>query len=67
MMESKGYSVGSTRWTGDQNVTLEIGLNYEFNGEKVNASDAEAQNAFINGISGEGDNLLSEIIKTAII
>lgn len=65
VVASNGYSLGQSRWTGDSNTILELGLNYEFNGEKVDAGDAEAQNAFIEGISGEGDSLTSKIIAAA--
>ena len=52
--EAEGFEVGSTRWSGEDNTTLELGLEYRYDGEKINSKDQEAQQAFLEKIQGDG-------------
>ena len=53
-INEEGFEYASMRWSGEDGLTLEIGLEYRYNGEKINAKDVEAQQEFLNKIQGDG-------------
>ena len=63
-IEGEGFEIGSTRWSGDDEV-IEFGLKYTLNGEKVDASSEEAQKAFLDKINGE-DGLKHKLVDAVI-
>ena len=54
VVEGENFTIGSTRWSGEENTTLEIGLRYEYDGEKIDSKSAEEQQAFLEKIQGDG-------------
>ncbi len=62
------FEIGSVRWSSDaaNGTTLEIGLEYKYNGKEIDASNEELQKQFLDSINGEGDDD-AESLKYKII
>ena len=70
LLKEEGFKVseGKERWSGEDNTTLEIGIEY---GDKKSGDDAEYQEQFLNSIQGtEAENFedgilfkISELVK----
>lgn len=50
-----GFSVGSIRWSENDTdgMVLEVGINYSYNGKKIDSTDNAAQQEFIKLVTGE--------------
>ncbi|MBR6737935.1 MAG: protein translocase subunit SecF [Clostridia bacterium] len=56
VITGEGFSIGSTRWSGDSNTILEVGLEYEVGGKKVSSKSEDEQRAFLEKIEGTEEN-----------
>lgn len=70
-VKNNGFDLSYIRWSENDadGVTAEIGLNYKYDGKKIDSKDAEAQSDFTKKVQGDEldtDGALSAKIMTAL-
>ncbi len=60
VIESEGFEIGSTRWSGD-NTTYEVGIKYTLHGKKVDSSSEEAQTEFLELANGIKEKIVAAV------
>ena len=71
VIEDNKYDVSSLRWSENDTdgAVLEVGISYEYDGKKIDASDVDAQKTFTNnitGVEGEYENSLISKIEAEV-
>ena len=62
-VKAEGFEIGSTRWSGNDETTFEIGLKYTLSGKKVDANNEQAQAEFLEKIRNEKTGLMTKITQ----
>lgn len=58
-IEAEGFEIGSTRWSGDDGTTMEVGLKYSLNGKTI--KDKAEQEEFINNVKTLKEKLVTAV------
>ena len=61
VIESEGFEIGSTRWSGDGETTYEIGLKYSLNGKKIDSDSEQAQKDFLDLSNGLKEKIVEKV------
>ncbi|MBO5926495.1 MAG: protein translocase subunit SecF [Clostridia bacterium] len=65
-IQNKGFTVSSSRWSGDDNNVLELGLALNLDGKKINLSDSTQQSLFKERIEGTEANDFKDGLEKSI-